>query len=65
MNLFRWKGEGCTNACIYMGTYSQPLLHNRLMMFTKLGRDEELMAWHMHKDVLAKSAQGRTQGEAK
>ena len=31
-------------------------------MFTKLGRDEVLMARHMHKDVLA---QGRIQGEAK
>ena len=34
-------------------------------MFTKLGRDEVLMARHMHKDVLAISAQGRIQGEAK
>ena len=26
------KGEGgCTNACICMGTHSQPLLQNRLM----------------------------------
>ena len=34
-------------------------------MFTKPGRDEGLMARHMHKDVLAISAQGRIQGEAK
>ena len=34
-------------------------------MFTKLGRDEVLMARHMHKDVLAIFAQGRIQGEAK
>ena len=34
-------------------------------MFTKLGRDEVLMARRMHKDVLAISAQGRIQGEAK
>ena len=27
-------------------------------MFTKLGRDEVLMARHMHKDVLAIFAQG-------
>ena len=27
-------------------------------MFTKLGRDEVLMAWHMHKDVKAISAPG-------
>ena len=30
-----------------------------------LGRDEVLMAWHMRKNVLAISAQGRIQGEAK
>ena len=34
-------------------------------MFTKLGKDEVLMALHMHRDVLAISAQGRIQGEAK
>ena len=34
-------------------------------MFTKLGRDEVLMARHMHKDVLAIFAQGQIQGEAK
>ena len=34
-------------------------------MFTKLGRDEVLMAWHMLKDVLAIFAQGQIQGEAK
>ena len=34
-------------------------------MFTKLGRDEVLMARHMHKDVLAIFAQGQIQCEAK
>ena len=34
-------------------------------MFMKLGRDEVLIARHMHKDVLAISAQGQIQGEAK
>ena len=34
-------------------------------MFTKLGRDEVPMAQHMHKDVLAISAQGRIQGKEK
>ena len=30
--LFKWKrGGGCINACICMGTHSQPLLQNRLM----------------------------------
>ena len=34
-------------------------------LFSELGRDEVLMAQHMHKDVLDISAQGRIQGEAK
>ena len=31
----------------------------------KLGRDEVLIARHVHKDVLAIAAKGRIQGEAK
>ena len=34
-------------------------------MFTKLGRDEVLMARHMHKDVLAIFAQGVDPGRGK
>ena len=34
-------------------------------MFTKLGRDEELMARLMHKDVLAICAQGVDPGRGK
>ena len=34
-------------------------------MFTKLGRDEVLMARHMHKDVLAIFAQGADTGRGK
>ena len=34
-------------------------------MFTKLGRDEVLMARHMHKDVLAIFAQGADPGGGK
>ena len=34
-------------------------------MFTKLGRDEALIAPHMYWGVLARSAQGRIQGGAK
>ena len=34
-------------------------------MFTKLGRDEVLMARHMHKDVLAIFAQGADPGRGK
>ena len=31
MYLFRWRKVGCTNACLCIGTHSQPLLQNRLM----------------------------------
>ena len=34
-------------------------------MFRKLGKDEVLMDQHIHIDVLAISAYGRIQGEAK
>ena len=34
-------------------------------IFMKLGRDEVLMAPHMHEGVLARSTQGRIQGRAK
>ena len=34
-------------------------------MFMKLDWDEVFMTGHMHKDVLAISAQGQIQGEAK
>ena len=35
-------------------------------MFAKLGRDEVLMAWHMHRDVLAIGpGADPAQGEAK
>ena len=51
---------------VYVWEHSQPLLQNRLMdNWTKLGRDEMIMAQHMHKDVLVISAQGWIQGEAK
>ena len=31
MYLFRQRKRGCSNACVCMGTYSQPLLQNHLM----------------------------------
>ena len=49
-------GRGCTIACI---------CRTAKWMITKLGRDEVLMARHMHKDVLAIFAEGQIQGEAK
>ena len=67
MNLFRWKGGGCTKLMhVYVWEHIVSLYYRTaLWMFTKLGRDEVLMARHIHKDVLAIFAQGRIQGEAK
>ena len=61
------KVGGLNNACtVYVWKHIVSLYYRTaLWMFTKLGRDEVLMAWHMHRDVLAISAQGRIQGEAK
>ena len=41
------KERECIYACICMGTRSQPLLQNRFMDVSKLGRDEVLVAMHM------------------
>ena len=50
----------------YGNTYIASLYYRTAWwMFTKLGRDEVLMARNMHKDVLAIFTQGRIQGEAK
>ena len=57
------RGGGCTNACICMGSHSQPLQQN--WMYTKLGRDEVFMAAHMGLGVSVKSAQGWIKGRAK
>ena len=55
------KKGGCTNACVCMGTHSQPLLQKRLLVFMKFGRDVVLMALHMQLDVSAISNQGLIQ----
>ena len=39
----RLKRGGCTNACICIGTHSQPYYRTALWMFTKHGRHEMLM----------------------
>ena len=66
MNLFRWKGGGGALMHVYVGEHIASLYYRTAKwMFTKLGRNEVLMAQHMHKDVLAIFAQGRIQGEAK
>ena len=60
------KGGGCALMHVYVWKHIVSLYYRTAKwMFTKLGRDEVLMAWHMHRDVLAISAQGRIQGEAK
>ena len=39
------KKRGCTSACIYMGTQSQPNYRIARWIFTKLGRDKALMTY--------------------
>ena len=57
------KGGGGALMHVYVWEHIASLYYRTTSwMFTKLGRDEVLMARHMHKDVLA---QGRIQGEAK
>ena len=58
-------GGGCTNACICMGTHSQPFLQNHSMDINSLGRDEVLMVTYKCCCFLARSVQGRIQGGAK
>ena len=51
---------------VYVWEHIASLYHRTAeWMFTKLGRDEVLMARHMHKDVLAIFVPGQIQGEAK
>ena len=48
-----------------MGTHSQRLLQNRLMMFTKLGRGEVIMALHMLIGFSADPPRGGTKAAQK
>ena len=60
------RGGGCTNACICIGTHSQPLLQNRLMdVYETWYRDEVIMAPHLWLDFSANPAKGWIQGGAK
>ena len=60
------KREGGALMHVYVWEHIASLYYRTAQwMFMKLGRDEVLMAWRMHKDVLAIFAQGRIQGEAK
>ena len=66
MNLFRWKGGGVALMHVYVWEHIASLYYRTTeWMFTKLGRDEVLMARHMHKDVLAIFAQGADPGWGK
>ena len=62
---FRWiylgeKGGGDALMHVYVWEHIASLYYRTAVwMFTKLGRDDVLMAWHMHKDVKAISAPGR------
>ena len=64
MNLFRLKGGGgvALMHVIVWEHIASLYYRTALWMFTKLGRDEVLIARHMHKDVLAIFAQGRIVG---
>ena len=60
------KGEGTALMHVYVLEHLASLYYRTASwMFTKLGRDEVPMAWHMHEDILAIFAQGPIQGEAK
>ena len=60
------KGGGGALMHVYVWEHIVSLYYSTAKwMFTKLDRDEVLIAWHMHKDVLAIFAQGQIQGEAK
>ena len=62
----RGGGENALMHVLYVWEHIASLYYRTAWwMFTKLGRDEVLIARHMHKDVLAIFAQGRIQGEAK
>ena len=59
-------GGGCALMHVYVWEHIASLYYRTAKwMLTKFGRDEVLMARHMHKDVLAIFAQGQIQGEAK
>ena len=60
------RGGGVALIHVYVWEHIVSLYYRTAQcMFTKLGRDEVLMARHMHKDVFAISAQGQIQGAAK
>ena len=59
------RGGGVALMHVYVWEHIASLYYRTAQwMFTKLGRDEVLMARHMQ-DVLAIFAQGQIQGEAK
>ena len=64
--IYLGKEGGCAVMHVYVWEHIGSLYYRTTWwMFTKLDRDEVLMILHMHEDVLAISAQGRIQGEAK
>ena len=67
MYLFRWKeGGGVALMHVYVLEHIVSLCYRTTRwMFTKLGRDEELMAPHLWLDFSANPAQGWIQGGAK
>ena len=66
MYLFRWRKGGGALMHVYEWEHIVSLYYRTTWwMFTKLSRDEVLMAPHMHLGVSARSTQERIQGGAK
>ena len=66
MYLIRWKKGGGALMYAYLLEHIIRLYYRTTRwILMKLGRDEVLMAQHIHKGVSAISAQGRIQGRAK
>ena len=62
--IYLGEGRGFTNTCICMGTHSISYITD-LWILTKFGRDEVIMALHMHLGFSARSAQRWIQDSAK
>ena len=66
--IYLGEGRGRGVALMHLYVWEHIIIPNyrtAWRMFTKLGRDEELMAPHMHVGVFARSTQGWIQGRAK
>ena len=66
MHLFRWKKQGGGGPLMHVYVWDHSLSYRTdWLMLTKYGRDEEIMALHMHLGFLARSAQKWNQSSTK